>query len=230
MSSCCKSMLRLALLLSWSFAFAGNEPPEQTDVSIAVAVTPSAFLPGDRGTVTLTLHNAGPALAGTTSPGSFGNYVIGPSFRITEDSPWGPFDIVWESVQGCFATYDILGPGEDLSFGLTFQFYFDVIAPGASLTCTFNIVFLTAPFETFVTKWSYIPRILQTDTVPGNNDTYYTFVAGAPQVPPRPVPSLSWRGQIWLVLGIGLIALRYRWESSGRLVFYRHAGRLKQSA
>lgn len=194
-----------------SHAHAQDEPWPQIDVSIAVSVTPSAFQPGDRGTVTLTLHNAGPTAAGVAQPGPFGdqfaNYVIGPGFRLPTTWDWGPFDILWSTVSGCVATYDVIGPGPppDFFFALVFQFYFEVIPPGESRVCTFDIQFLPEPFETFETRWSYTISAAQEDTNPADNEVFYTIVAGAPYVPPAPVPTLSRWASIGL--GMGLLAL-----------------------
>lgn len=195
-------------------AYAGTSPPGQYDVSISVAVTPSAFQPGDRGTVTLALHNAGPDPAGSVQPGPGGNlvanFVIGPGFRLATAGDWGPFDIIYSTVSGCLATFDVIGPGPppNFFFGLVFQFYFAVVPPGESLTCTFDIVFLPTPFETFESRWRY--EAGSGDTNPGNNEIFYTIVAGTPYQTPAPIPALSWWGQAGVMLGLGLLALRSR--------------------
>lgn len=194
---------------------AQDEPWPQIDVSITVSVTPSAFQPGDRGTVTLTLHNAGPTAAGVAQPGPFGdqfaNYVIGPGFRLPTTWDWGPFDILWSTVNGCVATYDVIGPGPppDFFFALVFQFYFEVIPPGESRVCTFDIQFLPEPFETFETRWSYTISAAQEDTNPANNEVFYTIVAGAPYVPPVLVPSLSRWTLMGLAIGLSVLAFAH---------------------
>lgn len=192
---------------------AGKGAWPQIDVSIAVSVTPSQFQPGDRGTVTLALHNAGPTAAGVAQPGpsgdQFANYVIGPGFRLPTTWDWGPFDILWSTVNGCVATYDVAGPGPppDFFFALVFQFYFEVIPPEESRVCTFDIQFLPKPFETFETRWRYTISAAQEDTDPSNNQVFYTIVAGEPAAPPAPVPALSRWASVGA--GIGLIALAY---------------------
>lgn len=197
-------------------ALAGAPPLPQIDVSISVAVTPSAFQPGDQGTVTLSLQNYGPEPAGVVQPGPFGelfaNFVIGPGFALANASEWGPFDIVWESVSGCFATYDIVGPGPppNFSFGLIFQFYFEVVQPNQTRTCTFDVVFRPRPFETFESRWRYVPSGAQLDTNPANNEVFYTFVAGTTYAAPTPVPASSWITLVGLGSGLLLLAFQRR--------------------
>lgn len=206
----------VAFVLS-SHAHAQDEPWPQIDVSIAVSVTSSAFQPGDRGTVTLTLHNAGPAAAGVAQAGDpLANFVIGPGFRLATTWDWGPFDILWSTVNGCVATYDVIGPGPppDFFFALVFQFYFEVIPPGESRVCTFDIQFLPEPFETFETRWNYVVRGAQQDTNPANNEIFYTIVAGAPYVPPEPMPTLSLWTLMGLALGMSSLACAHRWRSA----------------
>lgn len=184
-------------------ARAGDVGAAQIDVSISVSVTPSSFQPGERGTVTLTLENAGPDAAGVAQAGDpLANFVIGPGFRLPTTWDWGPFDILWSAVSGCVATYDVIGPGPppDFFFALVFQFYFEVIPPGESRVCTFDIQFLPEPFETFESKWTYVVRGTQQDTNPANNEIFYTIVAGAPYVPPEPAPVLS----LWTLTGLAL--------------------------
>jgi len=180
---------------------------------MSVSVTPSSFQPGDRGTVTLTLANAGPDAAGVAQAGDpLANFVIGPGFRLPTTWDWGPFDILWSTVSGCVATYDVIGPGPppDFFFALVFQFYFEVIPPGESRVCTFDIQFLPEPFETFETQWTYVVRGTQVDTNPANNEVFYTIVAGAPYVPPAPVPTLSRWASIGLGMGLLALATAYR--------------------
>jgi hypothetical protein len=179
-------------------------PPVQADLAVSVSVTPSEFSPGSHGSISLTLNNHGPDTAGT---GAFSNLVFQRGFRLEVPTDRPPYDIR-DPVIGCFVVTEIVGPFSDLSFGLVWSYYFDVIAPGTSRTCTFPIEFYPQPFENFDTFW--ITALSTEDPNPSNNRVDYRFVAGTPFLAPTPVPTMGLPGLMALLSGLGWLGLRHR--------------------
>lgn len=167
---------------------------------MSVSVSPASFSPGSSATVTLTLHNAGPATAGsTTRPPHLANLVLQKGFRREPPLNRPPYAIPTQGT-GCFISYDIVGPLADLSFGWVWSFYFELIPAGESRTCTFPIQFYPTTTESFETFWVSSP--LAPDPNPGNDRAFYTFVAGTPYVAPTPVPALAPSGLVTLILAL----------------------------
>ena len=187
----------LCLLMSTMVSVPAGALP-QVDLSVSVSTTPVPYVPGGHGTVTLTVHNAGPDAAGTTFPGPYAIDVIQDGFTITHNPP--PYEIR-APVIGCLITETITEPLPDGNIGLIWEFYFDVIPAGGSRTCTFDIEFYPSTRQSFTTGWlAVIPS--DNDTNPNNNRVNYTFLAGTQQVPAITNPGL-------LVLAIGLLFLAW---------------------
>ncbi len=200
-------MLCLAMMVMRAEAVAGT-PSVQADLELSVSVTPSAFSPGNRGTVALTLLNHGPDAAGT---GAFDTLVYQRGFRLEVPSDRPPYEIR-EPVTGCFIASELVGPFPDFSFGLVWAYYFGIIPAGESRTCTFAIEFYPRPFESFDTFWR--ASLYTEDPNPSNDRADYRFVAGTPYVAPVPVPATNWLGMTGLLSGLSWLALwrQRRWS------------------
>ncbi|MEO6075235.1 MAG: hypothetical protein ABIP56_00380 [Dokdonella sp.] len=187
-----------ALLLLAGSTIAGTPRP-QADLSISVLVAPSAFLPNDIGTVTLTVHNDGPEDAGVGYP-SAPIIVQQKAFIGFTPAPQAPY-VMPGLGQGCNIYSSVLGPGVDFTWGLIHQFFLPGIPAGESVTCSYAIQFRPAPFQSFNTYWFVYSGLIE-DPNPANDQVNYTFVAGVPYVAPTPVPFLNRLGLILLVCGI----------------------------
>lgn len=196
-----------ALIAVSTSVHADSSTQSRADLSLSVHVTPSSFAPGERGTVRLTLHNAGPDAAGTIRPGPFANLVLQRGFRLESAYQRGPYQVV-APVSGCFITYDIVGPYTDLSFGLVWSYYFEVVPAGESRTCTFDIKFADRPFSTFETFWRSISYPGEDPNI-DNDRVDYTFIAAGDL--PVPVPASSFwamTGLAALLVSLGLRSTR----------------------
>ena len=198
------SLFGSALVVFPLAAGAGVHP--QVDLSVQVTTAPVPFVRGERGTVSLTLHNAGPDSAGTTYPGTYAIDVIQSGFIITTHPP--PYEIRGP-VDGCFIAETITEPLPNGDIALVWEFYFDVGAPNASRTYTFGIKFYSSTQDSFPTSWIAVSPN-DDDTNPDNDRVQYTFLA-----PPVSIPEASSRGLAALVVGlivIGLSARRNRYD------------------
>jgi hypothetical protein len=178
----------------------------EADLAVGVSVVPSVFGPGSRGTVALTLHNLGPG-SGDPDMGVFANWVFQRGFRLEVPSDRPPYEIRGP-VSGCSIVEEIVGPFVDLSFGLVWTYYFQVLQPGESRTCTFQIEFYPRAFDSFDTHWRTATS--PTDPNPENNRVDYRFVFGAPYTEPIPVPATNWQGLSLLLVGMGGLAFAQR--------------------
>jgi len=175
-------------------ATAGTRP--QVDLSLEVTTTPVPFMPGGHGTVTMTIHNAGPDTAGATIPNFDTIVVFEKGFIITTQPP--PFTIPVQGV-GCIIDTAVTEPLPNGDIGLVYIFYFDPIAAGESRVCTYGINFFPFTRDSFATYW-HVTSSNDDDTDPSNDRVDYVF-----QAPPDSIPALSWQ---WLIaLGAGLLAL-----------------------
>lgn len=179
----------------------------EADLAVSVSVVPSVFGPGSRGTVALTLHNLGPGPSGDPDMGVFANWVFQRGFRLEVPSDRPPYEIRGP-VSGCSIVEEIVGPFVDLSFGLVWTYYFQVLQPGESRTCTFQIEFYPRAFDSFDTHWRTATS--PTDPNPDNNRVDYRFVSGAPYAEPIPVPAMNWAGLSLLLVGMGGLAFAQR--------------------
>jgi hypothetical protein len=184
-----------AILTFPAQAAAGARP--QVDLSVAVSTTPVPFVPGGRGTVTLTVHNAGPDTAGVPYLGAYAIDVIQQAFIVTSSPP--PYEIR-DPVSGCTITETITEPLPDGSIALIWEFYFEIIPPNVSRTCTFDIEFYPFTRESFETGWRAIVDSNEDDLNLANNQVDYIF-----RPPPTVIPTLSRPGLA--ALCISLLAL-----------------------
>ena len=86
-------------------AIAGTRP--QVDLSVNVATAPVPFVPGGIGTVTMTVHNAGPEAAGTVLPDMKEIVVLEKPYDVVERAP--PF-VLFEPAVGCSAYSEFSEP------------------------------------------------------------------------------------------------------------------------
>lgn len=200
-----RTLLAAATLIALSVSVHADSPIHtHADLSLSLHVTPSSFAPGQLGTVRLTLHNAGPDAAGTIRPGPFANLVLQRGFRLESAYQRGPYEVV-APVSGCFITYDIVGPYTDLSFGLVWSYYFEVVPAGESRTCTFDIRFADRPFSTFDTFWRSVSYPGEDQNV-DNDRVDYTFIAAADL--PVPVPASAFWAMAGLAVSLVSLGLR----------------------
>jgi len=198
-----------ALFMAHAFTASAGTLHPQVDLYVSVSTDPVPFVPGGRGTVALTLHNAGPDAAGTTFPGTYAIDVIQSGFIITSHPP--PYEIRGP-VEGCFIAETITEPLPNGDIGLVWEFYFDVVSPGASRTCTFGIEFYPSTRDSFTTSWIAVSPNDE-DTNPGNNRVHYTFAA-----PPVSIPTASSRG----LIGLGISLLVMSWIACRNRVRIEH--------
>jgi hypothetical protein len=178
---------------------AGARP--QVDLSVSVTTSPVPFVPGGIGTVTMTVHNAGPDTAGATRPNLRTIIVLEKAYDIVGSPP--PF-VLFEPATGCSAyaqvTEPIPGvPGGGVAF--LFSYYFDAIGPGESRTCVYRVQFLTSTQASFDTYWRTLTPN-DDDVNPSNNRFDYRFIAAEP---PAPVAVSALSPISGLLLGIGLL-------------------------
>lgn len=189
------------------------------DLSIDVSVTPATFWPGSSATIAMTLHNAGPDVAGAGSTIPFPIFVLQrgiplPTMSVT-DIPYN----IYVRPQGCNVASEVVGPLPDLSFQLVWTFHFAAIPAGESRSCEIPITFYNHATSSFPTYWLAFPD--PTDPNLLNNRVNYEFVRGAPP-PPTPVPIFSSWGRALQALGLLLlanwgmhrIARRSRWPTT----------------
>ena len=192
-----------ALVTFPAAAPAGVRP--QVDLSLQVTAAPVPFVPGGHGTVTLTVHNAGPDTAGATLPNDDSIVAYENWFDITTQPP--PFFILVQGV-GCIVDTFVSEPLPDGRIGLVYIFYFGPIAPGESRVCTYGIDFQRSTRASFTTGW-FVTSPNDDDTDPSNDRVDdYVFQAPAAPVASMSVPATSWQGLI--ALGIGLFAVAGR--------------------
>jgi hypothetical protein len=182
-------------------AIAGTRP--QVDLSVSVTTTPQPFVPGGIGTVTMTVHNAGPDAAGSTLPDMREIVVLEKPYDVVGQPP--PFAF-FEPAVGCsayaeFSEYIPGLPGGGIT--LLNSYYFDDIAPGESRTCTYRIQFLQSTQASFATYWRVTDSANDDDINPDNDRFDYTFVA-APLAFVS-VPTLS--AISLLILSAGLLSI-----------------------
>lgn len=184
-------------------AYAGTP---NADLEIGVSVSPPTFHPGSGATITMTLTNHGPGVAGIGNE-NFPIFVVQRGFRVPNISRRDlPYD-VYDLPIGCNVITELVGPGPppDFAFELVWSFYFQRIAPGETRTCTMPIVFNHTPFPSFDTDWLAYP--VPEDPDLSNNVAAFRFVAGAPPAA-IPVPALSIYGLFFMALSLGLTAKR----------------------
>ena len=169
----------------------------QVDLSVSVTTAPVPFVPGGVGTVTMTVHNAGPDTAGSVLPDQREIIVFEHGYNVTNNPP--PYEL-FEPAEGCsaYAEYSEYIPGQGVF--LLFSFYFDDIAAGASRTCTYRVRFLASTRESFATSWLVSDSANDDDINPGNNRFDYQFLASI-----SPVPALSPVGALALGMGLMLV-------------------------
>lgn len=189
----CRDLLLALGLALVSSAYA--QAQSVVDVSVSVVTAPVPFLPGGTGTISLTVHNAGPDTA------TIGDTTLTQSgFVITSTSP--PYQDVSTSTPGCNFSHQVLGPNP-MGLLVWQNFYsFGAILAGESRTCVFNVQFLASTTHSFSTSWILFPPN-SIDTNPDNNRVDYTFIAIGDV--PVPLPIASW--PLLLLLGAGLIVL-----------------------
>lgn len=185
-------------------AGAGTRP--KVDLSVSVTTTPVPFVPGGIGTVTMTVHNAGPETAGATLPNQKLVIVLEKPYDIVTQPP--PF-LLFEPAVGCSAYAQESEPIPGLPGGgitLLFSYYFDAIAPGESRTCTYRVEFLPTTQADFATYWDTTSP--NDDDIDQNNDRFnYTFIAPAAPSVSASVPALSLVGLCMLCVGLSLTGL-----------------------
>lgn len=188
-------------------AGAGTRP--QVDLSVSVTTTPVPFVPDGIGTVTMTVHNAGPETAGATLPGQRLVIVLEKPYDIVTQPP--PF-LLFEPAVGCSAYAQESEPIPGLPGGgitLLFSYYFDAIAPGESRTCTYRVQFLSSTQADFGTYWDTTSP--NDDDINPSNDRFdYTFIAPAAPSMAVSVPALSVVGLCMLSVGLSLLTLLVR--------------------
>lgn len=195
-------------------AIAGTRP--QVDLSASVSTTPVPFIPDGIGTVTMTVHNAGPDAAGSTLPEMREIVVLEKPYDVVGQPP--PF-VLFEPAVGCsayaeFSEYIPGLPGGGIK--LLNSYYFDDIAPGESRTCTYRIQFLPSTQEGFETYWRVTDSANDDDINPDNDRFDYTFIA-APSQASIPVPTLSAISLLILSAGVLLaVANARKWCPSRR--------------
>jgi hypothetical protein len=157
-------------------------------------MTPPTFVPGGHGTFTMTVHNAGPDAAGTTS---FGNIrVYGNGFTVTTNPP--PFELaIWPIEGDCSIERAVTEPLPDGNIGLVFIYYFGVIPAGESRSCSGGIDFYPSTRANFSTSWLVDGFPNNHDTNPANDRVDYVF-----RVRPTTIPALSPVGLVALALGL----------------------------
>jgi hypothetical protein len=176
-------------------AIAGARP--QVDLSVSVTTTPEPFVPGGIGSVTMTVHNAGPDTAGATVPNESIS-VIEDDFVVTTQPP--PFE-VRPPVTGCWAERVESDWLPDGSIRVNFVFHFASIPAGESRVCTYNVEFYSSTQSSFSTGW--LVHTANDDDINPDNDRFdYTFVA-APTQAFIPVPTSS--AISLLILSAGLL-------------------------
>lgn len=182
----------------------------QADLSVSATVTPPYFIPGQRNTVALTVHNDGPDALDIHPPYSI--VVGGEAYFVTTLPP--PYEVIVPA-DGCGVERFVTEPLPDGNIALQFVFYFDVLSVGASRTCTYDIEYYPSAqppltLEWNATTWYVLDNI---DPDPSNNMFRYSL-SGAPLAPPAPVPTGS--RMAWLLLGFGLASLALgRMRSTG---------------
>ncbi|WP_067648981.1 hypothetical protein [Dokdonella koreensis] len=199
-------MRRLLPLFSCLFFIVGGPAagqPAQADLSLSVVVTPSTFVAGGRNRVALTVHNAGPDLAGG---GTESSISVASEFYIINTRP-PPYEVVEETAQGCWVERFVTEPLPDNSIALLFAYYFDSIPAGQSRTCTYEIEYYPSTHPPLPLEWTVFTWYTDVDPDPSNNTLRYTLEAQTV----LPVPSGSgWSaiGLIGVVIGLGLWRLR----------------------
>ena len=177
-------------------AVAGARP--QVDLSVSVTTTPEPFLPDGIVTVTMTVHNDGPDVAGATLPNQNSIIVYEKGYDITTQPP--PY-VLFEPGVGCSAyteESEPIFPGPHIFFG--FSYWFGPIGPGDSRTCTYRLQLDPSTRQDFATHWIvHTPN--DDDVNPDNNRFDYTFVA-APAQASIPVPTLSAISLLILLVGL----------------------------
>jgi len=194
-----------------TLAVAGARP--QVDLSVSVTMTPEPFVPGGIATVTMTVRNDGPEVAGATVPNQNTIIVFEKGYDITTQPP--PY-VLFEPGMGCSAyaeESEPIFPGPHIFFG--FSYWFGPIDPGDSRTCTYRLQLDPTTRQDFATYW-IVHTTNDDDINPDNNRFDYAFVAG----PPQPVPAASAIGLLTLSAGLllaGAGARKWRPSRSARL-------------
>lgn len=205
-------LILISLGLSSQSLRAGTTP--QVDLSLSVEMSPESFVPGGRARVELTLHNAGPDVAGTIPPMPYRNFVIGDPFDVTSSPP--PFEVV-EIVGGCAIERFVSEPLPDGRFELAFVYYFNEIPADQSRSCIFDIVFDPTVVTSFPGGFSAYANSNDNDWNPANNRLNYTYVAAYVAQAPVPVPVFSVFGFISLLSGlVCIVKLRFMAMASSR--------------
>lgn len=164
------------------------------------------FYPGARGTVTVTVHNAGPDDVG---PAQFVNVV---SEYINAESRPFPYQVFLDSAVGCLAGFNNTEAFPDGSIYFYYSYYFQAIPAGQSATCVYDVqlslsAYADVPLEWTVSAFNDFPDV---DPNPSNNAFDAEFVGGAIP-PPASVPCggrMSYLAMLLGLLGLGLIAMR----------------------
>jgi hypothetical protein len=210
-------LITIAILLTSSafFTFSaaaavGTRP--QVDLSLEVTTNPVPFVPGGRGTVTLTVHNAGPDTAGATIPNFDTIVVFQNEFIITTQPP--PFWLLTQGV-GCIIDTYLSDPLPNGDIALVYIFYVDPIAAGESRVCTYDIEFYPSTRDSFATHW-FVTSSNDDDTDPGNNRVDYVF-----QAPAASIPTASRHG----LIALGFCLLLTGWIWRGRMSWFSRSKR-----
>lgn len=197
----CETLAPLLACIALS-AQAGGSP--QVDLSVSVAVSPPTFVPGGTSTVALTVHNAGPDAAGTTTA-TPSVVVYGGDFVVTHQPP--PYEVVVPA-SGCGVERFVSEPLPDANIRLVFIYYFDTIAPGQSRTCTFDVQFDPSTVANVENDWEAMS--FDTDVNPSNNVLPYTFFSTPAAPASTAVPTLTTFGNVLLGLGLAIAAIGTR--------------------
>lgn len=189
----------LAPAMAWSVPLFGGGLP-QVDLSVVASTVPPTFTAGGRNTVALTVHNAGPDPAGTTTAPTPSVLVFGGDFVVTSQPP--PYEVVVPA-DGCGVERFVTEPLPDGNIRLVFVYYFDSIDAGQSRTCTFDVQFYPSTHESFGNRWQV--GSFDEETSPSDNTLDYAFIvapASPSAVPDLPAPWVLLLASSMLVAGM----------------------------
>lgn len=178
----------------WPLASVAGELTH-VDLSVSVSMSPPTFVPGGHGTLTVTVHNAGPDTAGD-SPGLGNVFVYGGDFIVTNQPP--PFELVAPWSDKCWIERAVTEPLPDGNNALLFIYYFGAVPAGESRSCTTGIEFYPSTRNAFVSTWeAYTPS--EMDINQANDEIEYVF-----RLRPTAIPATS--PVALILLGLGLVA------------------------
>lgn len=201
----------VSTVLSLSILFCAEaEGAAQVDLSVSGVMSPNPIPQGGSGTVTFTVHNAGPDIAGAAYP-TYTISVAQRQFDVTFHPP--PYYVTQLQADCGFDDFRS-EETEDGHYFEVYAFYIGSIAPGQDRSCTYQLVLDPSTRSALQSGW-HVHASVDQDVNPDND--VFPYVFGVEAAPPAPLPTWSLGAALIATGGMLTLGLRRLPRKRGRV-------------